>query len=239
MAGISGNKVPPSVEQLKAQIKERMKKEEEDLKYRIDHTQKRKVENSVVYRIVALKNFADVKEGDVGGWVGSTLNLSQVGKCWIYDDAVSYQGAKLHSDAALWDTAVLKGDAWLDYTIIVKDKAIISASLNSSILSVYSGDALITSPRDVWIQDRPKGFSNIFYSWPTQRGEREWRTLGSRYQSTLNGIIVQDEENRDEFVFSFDEMVVGNLLLEPRRPFGSKLLKEEPHNLGKPFMEWT
>jgi hypothetical protein len=41
-----------------------------------------------LYRIKALKDFSDVKSGDLGGWVESEDNLSQQGECWVYGDAV-------------------------------------------------------------------------------------------------------------------------------------------------------
>jgi hypothetical protein len=37
------------------------------------------------YRLKALKNFLDVKRGDLGGYVEGYYNLSQSGDCWIYD----------------------------------------------------------------------------------------------------------------------------------------------------------
>ena len=40
-----------------------------------------------LYQIRALKDFADVKEGDLGGWVASEQNLSQIGNCWVYGNA--------------------------------------------------------------------------------------------------------------------------------------------------------
>ena len=40
-----------------------------------------------LYRIIALKNFADVEAGDLGGWVETENNLSQEGDCWIYNEA--------------------------------------------------------------------------------------------------------------------------------------------------------
>ena len=43
-----------------------------------------------LYRIEAVKEFADVKKGDKGGWIESENNLSQDGNCWIYDNAKVY-----------------------------------------------------------------------------------------------------------------------------------------------------
>lgn len=58
-------------------------------------------------RIVALKNFSDVKKGDVGGWVKGYV-LSQKGDCWIYDEA-KVEGALIQGDAKVFDKAVISG----------------------------------------------------------------------------------------------------------------------------------
>ena len=40
-----------------------------------------------LHRIKALRNFGDVKAGDIGGWIESEKNLSHDGLCWVYDKA--------------------------------------------------------------------------------------------------------------------------------------------------------
>ena len=64
-----------------------------------------------VYRIQALKDFADVKTGDYGGWVESEDNLLQEGTCWIYDNAMVYQNAKVKNNAVVKDFAEVYGKA--------------------------------------------------------------------------------------------------------------------------------
>ena len=49
-----------------------------------------KVEGVTLYRIKALKDFGNVKKGDLGGFVQSEMNLSHYGNCWIYNDAKVY-----------------------------------------------------------------------------------------------------------------------------------------------------
>ena len=48
-----------------------------------------------LFRIKALKDFSNVKKGDIGGYVESEKNLSQDGNCWIYDNAVVMGNAKV------------------------------------------------------------------------------------------------------------------------------------------------
>ena len=40
-------------------------------------------EGVILHRIKALKDFGDVKKGDLGGWIKSEENLSQEGLCWV------------------------------------------------------------------------------------------------------------------------------------------------------------
>ena len=58
-----------------------------------------------LYRVVALKDFGGVKEGDVGGYVQSIDNLNQIGDCWVYDNA------RVCDNAAVCDNAMVIGNA--------------------------------------------------------------------------------------------------------------------------------
>jgi len=70
-----------------------------------------------VSRIQALKDFANVKAGDLGGWVQSEHNLSHNGNCWIYDDAcaIEYSGvrgnASMHENSFISEHAKLWGNS--------------------------------------------------------------------------------------------------------------------------------
>ena len=51
------------------------------------------VNGITLYRIKALKNFGDVKEGNKGGFVENDRNLSHDGNCWVYNNAKVYGDA--------------------------------------------------------------------------------------------------------------------------------------------------
>lgn len=51
-----------------------------------------------LYRIKALKDFSDVKKGDLGGYVLVERNLSQFGNAWVYGDAKVYGYAQVSDD---------------------------------------------------------------------------------------------------------------------------------------------
>ena len=53
----------------------------------------------ILKRIVALKDFGDVKKGDLGGWLESEENLSPLGDSWVYEEAKVAENAKVYGDA--------------------------------------------------------------------------------------------------------------------------------------------
>lgn len=46
--------------------------------------------STTLYQIEALKDFSDVKSGDLGGWIEKESNLSQEGNCWVSGNAMVY-----------------------------------------------------------------------------------------------------------------------------------------------------
>lgn len=69
----------------------------------------------MLYSIRALKDFADVCAGEVGGLIEREDNLSQEGDCWLYTgmawgNARIYDDAKVH-DCQISDNAQIYGDA--------------------------------------------------------------------------------------------------------------------------------
>ena len=91
-----------------------------------------------LYRIEAVKEFADVKKGDKGGWVESENNLSQDGNCWIYDNAKVYDDdarvmgnacisgeAEVYHDAKVYGNAEVYGNARVYANAIISGKAVV------------------------------------------------------------------------------------------------------------------
>lgn len=74
-----------------------------------------------VYRVRALKDFGDVKKGDLGGFVSSYENLSQDDNCWIYDNAVVMENATVITDAKIKGNATIYGEAVVRGNSIVED----------------------------------------------------------------------------------------------------------------------
>ena len=82
-------------------------------------------------RIVALKSFGDVKEGDVGGFVDSEANLSQKGNCWIYDNAKVYDNAIVSGEATVSGSAIVSGGARVSGSAVVSEDAVVDYEITS------------------------------------------------------------------------------------------------------------
>ncbi|UNF41231.1 hypothetical protein MNL09_03795 [Bartonella krasnovii] len=69
----------------------------------------RVLNNQTLYRIKALRDFADVKAGDLGGFIESENNLSHDGNCWVYDNALVLNPAYIYENAKISDKAIIMG----------------------------------------------------------------------------------------------------------------------------------
>ena len=82
-------------------------------KYRLLKNDTITVDGRTLYRIEALKDFANMEKGDKGGYVESEENLSQEDGCWVYDEAVVYNNARVCDDAKVYGKAEVYDDAWV------------------------------------------------------------------------------------------------------------------------------
>ena len=94
-----------------------------DKKYEILKDQAITMNGSTIYRIKALKNFGDVKAGDMGGFIEKEENLSHDGPCWIYDDAMVYHNAKVRDNVIVRGYAHVYNESQVLHNAIVEDHA--------------------------------------------------------------------------------------------------------------------
>ena len=138
-----------------------------------------------LYRVKAVRDFGDVKKGDIGGYVENPNNLSHEGYCWVYDNAKIYDeariygnaqisdyaviqdNARIYGDSQIWDYAVIDGNARIygdsevwDYAII-RDNALIYGDSAISGNAFIDGDAEIKTGRHIgYIEEK---FKNVLY----------------------------------------------------------------------------
>lgn len=87
------------------------------------------VNGRTLYRIEALKDFANIKKGDKGGFIENEKNLSQSDDCWVYgnarvyNNAVVYDNAKVYNNANVLNNAKVYGNAQVYDNAWVYDNA--------------------------------------------------------------------------------------------------------------------
>ena len=134
-----------------------------------------------LYRIQALRDFSDVKKGDLGGFVESEANLSQMGDCWIYDmaqaveksivegDACLRDCSKMYGSSLLKDKAQLQGCARMFQYACLEDNAV---AIDADILgfATITGDVVIRREKDYMVfSDIPDTGFYATYTFPNKR----------------------------------------------------------------------
>ena len=74
-------------------------------------------------RHIRLHNGTEIQPGQLGGYVHSMYNLSQEGNCWIADDAVVAEKARVQDDAIVAGNCLMTGQARAQDCAIVRDNA--------------------------------------------------------------------------------------------------------------------
>ena len=118
------------------------------MKYKLTNNTITASDGLVLHQIQALRDFGDVRKDELGGWIEKEGNLSQYGRCWVYDEAQVYGDAivcdsawvygnarvydcaRVCGDAQITDNAVVCGSAWVHGDTYVYGDAIISGDAN-------------------------------------------------------------------------------------------------------------
>jgi hypothetical protein len=66
-----------------------------------------------LFRIKALVEFGNVKEGDLGGFVEKESNIDDDGNAWIAGNAQVFGNAKISGNAQVYGNAKVFGNAWV------------------------------------------------------------------------------------------------------------------------------
>ena len=81
---------------------------------------------NILYRIKALKEFGNLKAGDLGGYIQSEYNLRHVGNCWVYNKAKVCVNARVYDNAKICNNAKIYNNAQIYNNAEVFNDAIIS-----------------------------------------------------------------------------------------------------------------
>ena len=119
-----------------------------NMKYKLTKNTK-EVYGFTLYQIQALKDFGNVKKGNLGGWIEKEENLSQEGDCWVYGDAWVFGNSEVFSNAKVWGDAEVSGNALVSGDALVYGNAKVS------------GNAWVYSNAKVWGDARVYGNARV------------------------------------------------------------------------------
>ena len=96
-----------------------------------------------LYRIKALKNFGNVKIGELGGYIEKEDNLSQDGNAWVFGDAIVKDNAMVCGDAMVYGDARVCGDARVYGDALVCSEAIVKDNAMVYGEAIVKGNAIV------------------------------------------------------------------------------------------------
>lgn len=108
-----------------------------------------------LYRIRALSDFADVKAGDLGGYIECKENLDNFCGCWVYDNAKVYDRAEVSAYAKVRHSAEVYGKALVSERSEVRDFARVYGNAE------VCGDAKISWKSEVYGYSRIEGRAEV------------------------------------------------------------------------------
>lgn len=128
----------------------------------------------ILHRIKALRDFGNIKAGQLGGWIEKERNLSHEGICWVAGDAkvfgdaevcndaeISgyanvYENARVSHSAKVFDNAEVSGNA------VVSDKAKVFGKAEIYNDALVCGDAKVSYEACVYDDAMVRGYAQIF-----------------------------------------------------------------------------
>ena len=104
---------------------------------------------TILYRIKALKDFGNIKKGELGGFVESENNLSQEGNCWIYNEAKVLDNATVIDNAQVLDHAIIKDYATVSDSACIKGSNVLISGKSHIYSAVIIDNSKITGECDI------------------------------------------------------------------------------------------
>ena len=118
-------------------------------KYEMLQDDKIEVSGHILYRIKALKDFSDVRVGDLGGYIERKENLSQKGNCWVYNNACVFGNARVYEDACVYGNAHVFDNACVCGNARVYEDAYVYGNAHVFDNACVCGNAKINKISDV------------------------------------------------------------------------------------------
>jgi NDP-sugar pyrophosphorylase family protein len=114
-----------------------------------------------LYRIQSLRNFNDVKKGNIGGWVQGEHNLSHEGKCWVFGDAMVYGNARVSEYARISGNACISEHAMISGNACISEHAKVGGYAKVWDNVMVYGYATVGGYAKVWDNAKVGGYANV------------------------------------------------------------------------------
>lgn len=116
-----------------------------------------------LYRIRSLVSISQInlKKDDLGGFVESEENLSQNGRCWIFDDALVYNNGKVYDNALIYDNVRVYNNAKCYENCIISGHSLISDFSKCYGESVISENSLVFNNSSVYGNCKLYGIAEV------------------------------------------------------------------------------
>jgi len=116
----------------------------------------------VLHRIKALRDFASVRRGDLGGWLQSEANLStDYNLAWISGNAIAYGEARIEGDAWLSGNARVYGNAVLCEQANVEGNAMVYGNATVSDCAKVGENARVFSSAHISGNAKVRGSARV------------------------------------------------------------------------------
>ena len=112
-------------------------------KYELTNESIPTINGNTIHRIRALRNFKDVRAGDLGGFIECERNLDHICDCWLYNNAQVYGKAWVSGNAGVFGYAWIYSDAKISGNARVLDNALIYGNSRVSMNARISGQAQV------------------------------------------------------------------------------------------------
>ena len=99
-----------------------------------------------LFRIKALVEFGNVKEGDLGGFVEKESNIDDDGNAWVSGNAQVFGNAKIsgnaqvYGNAKVFENAWVYGNAWISGNAQVYGNACVAENLDYAIVGGFGSE---------------------------------------------------------------------------------------------------
>ena len=93
-----------------------------------------------LFRIKALVEFGNVKEGDLGGFVEKESNIDDDGNAWISGNAQVYGNACVAGSVQISGNAQVYGNAWISGNAQVYGNACVAENLDYAIVGGFGSE---------------------------------------------------------------------------------------------------